>query len=150
MLNIRPKEKRKVPGLNMASMPDLIFTVLFFFMIVTHMRKEEVKVEYQVPAGTEVSQATKKRAIINVYIGKDKEGVTRIQVADKMVSQFQIGEVVSQFRNTLDGDDVEAMTVNLRVDKTVPMGIVNDVKMELRRVGAQKIRYSAVEINDEK
>ena len=48
------RSKREMPGLNTASLPDLIFTVLFFFMIVTHMRTDVMKVRYQTPQGTEL------------------------------------------------------------------------------------------------
>ena len=63
-------KRHNVPSLNMASMPDLIFTVLFFFMIVTHMRSDEVKVRYEVPKGTEIRKLTNKSAVVNIYIGR--------------------------------------------------------------------------------
>ena len=66
MSRFRRQDKRKVPGLNLAAMPDLIFTVLFFFMIVTHMRHDDVRVRYQVPAGTEVQKLQQRTAVINV------------------------------------------------------------------------------------
>ena len=61
------KHSHEVPALNMASMPDLIFTVLFFFMIVTHMRSVPLKVVYQVPAGTELTKLTKKSSTTYIY-----------------------------------------------------------------------------------
>ena len=54
------RRRHEVPGLNTASLPDLIFTVLFFFMIVTHMQKETVKVKFRTPQGTELTRLTKK------------------------------------------------------------------------------------------
>ncbi|MBP5712733.1 MAG: biopolymer transporter ExbD, partial [Prevotella sp.] len=60
MIKFRKHTRRSVPMLNTASLPDLIFTVLFFFMIVTHMRNESVKVEYEKPQGTELSRLAKK------------------------------------------------------------------------------------------
>ena len=62
------QKKRKVPGLNTASLPDLIFTVLFFFMIVTHLRSVPVKVKYQTPQGTELKKLTKKSTTTYVFI----------------------------------------------------------------------------------
>ena len=56
--------KRDVPGLNLASLPDLIFTVLFFFMIVTHMRDVNPKVRYEVPQGTELSKTANKGGLV--------------------------------------------------------------------------------------
>ena len=69
------RRRHGVPSLNVASMPDLIFTVLFFFMIVTHMRSDEVKVRLEVPAGSEVKKLTGHPAIINIYIGSQESGV---------------------------------------------------------------------------
>ena len=75
-------KRHSVPSLNVASMPDLIFTVLFFFMIVTHMRSDEVKLQLQVPKGTEVQKLVNKSSVVNLYIGKtksphDKSGIAR-------------------------------------------------------------------------
>ena len=67
MQSLFRRSSHEMPGLNLASMPDLIFTVLFFFMIVTHMRHDDVKVRYEVPAGTEVQKLQQKSAVINVY-----------------------------------------------------------------------------------
>ena len=145
MIKIRRRKKRAVPSLNVASMPDLIFTVLFFFMIVTHMRKETVQVKYDVPTGTEVTQATRKHANANIYIGKNPKGEISIQVNDKVVSLYQVGAAINKFRSHLSPEDNEAMSVNLRADRSIPMGIINDVKKELRRAGALNIRYSATE-----
>ena len=57
MSRFRQKQKHEVPGLNLAAMPDLIFTVLFFFMIVTHMRDVKPMVRFTIPQGTEVEKA---------------------------------------------------------------------------------------------
>ena len=66
----RNRSQRSMPQLNTSSLPDLIFTVLFFFMVVTHMRKTTIKVEYRVPQGTELTRLVKKSAVSYIYIGK--------------------------------------------------------------------------------
>ena len=63
-------DRRQMPQLNTASLPDLIFTVLFFFMVVTHMRTVTLKVSFRVPQGTELTRLTKKTAVSYVYIGR--------------------------------------------------------------------------------
>lgn len=148
-MNIRRKKRRQVPGLNMASMPDLIFTVLFFFMIVTHMRKEMVQVRYEVPKGTEVSAVPKKHSAINIYIGKDKYGEVNIQVDDRICGMFQLSNVIQHSYNELPESERENLIVNIRADKNAPMGVVNDVKRELRRVGMLTVKYTAVENKEE-
>ena len=144
-MQIRRKKHRSVPGLNMASMPDLIFTVLFFFMIVTHMRNETVKVKLQVPQGTEVTKSSNKFSTINIYIGRNHYGDTQIQVNDRMCSLEQVGTLVRNFKANLSEESQENLIVNLRADRNTDMGIVNDLKKELRNIGALTIRYSATE-----
>lgn len=129
----------------MASMPDLIFTVLFFFMIVTHMRNETVKVNLQVPQGTEVTKSSNKFSTINIYIGRNHYGDTQIQVNDRMCSLEQVGALVQNFKANLSEESQENLIINLRADRNTDMGIVNDLKRELRNVGALTIRYSATE-----
>lgn len=129
----------------MASMPDLIFTVLFFFMIVTHMRNETVKVKLQVPQGTEVTKSSNKFSTINIYIGRNNYGDTQIQVNDRMCSLGQVGALVQNYKANLSEESQENLIVNLRADRNTDMGIVNDLKKELRNVGALTIRYSATE-----
>ena len=72
MQSMFPRKRHQVPSLNVASMPDLIFTVLFFFMIVTHMRSDEVKVKLQVPQGKDVQKLANKASVVNIYIGQFK------------------------------------------------------------------------------
>jgi len=144
-VQIRRKKHRSVPGLNMASMPDLIFTVLFFFMIVTHMRNETVKVKLQVPQGTEVTKSSNKFSTINIYIGRNNYGDTQIQVNDRMCSLEQVGTLVRNFKANLSEESQENLIINLRADRNTDMGIVNDLKKELRNIGALTIRYSATE-----
>ena len=62
--------KRGMPELNTSSLPDLIFTMLFFFMIVTTMREVTLKVQFQVPQGTELEKLEKKSLVSFIYIGK--------------------------------------------------------------------------------
>lgn len=140
--------EHQVPGLNTASLPDLIFSVLFFFMIVTHMRKVTLRVKFQVPQGTELTRLTKKTDVSYIYIGHllgQKSG-TMIQMNDKLVTAAEVEDYLSADRNRMDPDDVDKMTVSLMADKGTRMGVVNDVKQSLRRAKVLKINYSASEI----
>lgn len=146
MSRFRQRE-HKVPGLNTAALPDLIFTVLFFFMIVTHMRKVTPQVQYDVPAGIHLQQVQKKSSIVYIYIGKPKgSDVTRIQVGDRYAQNLDdVSSYVATERSRMSMDDARQMTVMLKVHKDTPMGIVSDVKQALRRAGALRVSYSAVE-----
>ena len=141
-----------VPGLNLAAMPDLIFTVLFFFMIVTHMRDVTPKVSYTVPQGTELEKTARKDGLVYIFIGKPVDeqgrqlsGETRIQMNDRYVTIAQIGEELNRERAHMSEDTRQHMTVSIRADRDTEMGIVNDVKQALRRAGALNINYSATQ-----
>lgn len=136
---------RSVPQLNVASMPDLIFTVLFFFMIVTHMRSDEVKVRLQVPEGKEVQKLANKQAVVNIYIGKHNNNWA-VQVNGDVVNTNEIPAMIEHIRGGLSAENQARMTVSLRVDKKAPMGLVSEVKRQLQQAYALKINYSATEI----
>jgi len=156
MSMFRRHRRHDVPALNTASLPDLIFTVLFFFMIVTHMRQVTLKVQYQVPAGTELTKLTKKSAVTYIYIGARSEeqgarsGDSFIQMNDKLVSVDEIQDYVIAERNTMSPDDAAAMTVSIKADRMVPVGIITDVKQSLRKANALRINYSAVSRSEAK
>ena len=137
MQSIFRRSSHDMPGLNLASMPDLIFTVLFFFMIVTHMRHDDVKVRYQVPAGTEVQKLQQKSAVINIYIGEGQ-----IQVNNQLTDVEHLPQLIEAERKKLSEDNAERLTVSLKADKHTPMGIIADVKEALQRSFALRINYS--------
>lgn len=109
------------------------------------MRNETVKVKLQVPQGTEVTKSSNKFSTINIYIGRNSYGDTQIQVNDRLCSLDQVGALVQNFQSNLADEAQENLIVNLRADKGTNMGLVNDVKKELRNVGALTVRYSATE-----
>ena len=139
-----------VPELNMASLPDLIFTVLFFFMIVTHMRDVEMKVRYQVPAGTEVEKQSHKAAVVHIYIGHALDGSTddyQIQLNDRLATVADIARYVEAERRQMSSEDQERMTVSIKADRDVPMAVINEVKQALRQSYALNVSYAATEKN---
>ena len=148
------RRRHGVPSLNVASMPDLIFTVLFFFMIVTHMRSDEVKVRLEVPAGSEVKKLTGHPAIINIYIGRQGDRETGrqdntwlVQLNGDLVSPSEIPARINAIRSKLSPENAERLTVSFRADRHAPMGLISDVKQALQQAYALKINYSATEIS---
>ena len=133
-----------VPSLNMASMPDLIFTVLFFFMIVTHMRSDEVKVRYEVPQGREMKKLANKSAVVNIYIGRLNQEWA-VQLNGHVVAVDDIPAHIEQLRATMSPENAERLTVSLRADRHTPMGVISDVKQALQKSYALRINYSASE-----
>lgn len=148
------RRRYEVPGLNTASLPDLIFSVLFFFMIVTHMQKVAVKVQFRTPQGTELTRLTKKTAVTYIYIGKPEGNLqktlgtaTRIQLNDKFGSLDDVVDYISAEGERMSPEDQQQMTVSVKADRTTKMSIIDNVKQALRKAKAYRISYSATDKN---
>jgi biopolymer transport protein ExbD len=155
MSKFQKKGKAGMPELNTSSLPDLIFSMLFFFMMVTSMREEELKVEYKVPGGTELEKLERKSLASYINIGrptKDLRAImgtaSRIQLNDKLIRGEEVGyirEYVQAEREAMSERDKPFMKMVMRIDKDTQMGIVTDVKMELRKSMALSVVYSATD-----
>lgn len=154
MMHFRRKQ-RSVPELNTASLPDLIFTVLFFFMIVTHMREDTMKVTCKIPQGTELAKLKKKSNIIHLYIGKAiaqqgnaNNGSMQIQINDRVVNIDDIADVINAEKERMLPEEQEKMVVAIKADKHANMATINKVKLALRQAKALRITYLADEIKE--
>lgn len=141
-----------MPEMNTSSLPDLIFTILFFFMIVTTMREVTLKVKFTVPAGTELEKLEKKSAVSFIYVGPPTDQLratmgsgTRIQLNDRFAEPAEIMDFVAEERSHMS--DQAAQQISLKVDQKTKMGIVTDIKQVLRKSWALKINYSASKRN---
>lgn len=148
------RRERSVPSLNMAAMPDLIFTVLFFFMIVTHMRQNTVQVTYREPQGKNLTKVPNKAGIIHVYVGKGEEKFGKvqkdeekykIQVNDHIVQPASLTQALVEARNEIPTDQLPYMTASLQADKDVPMQVITSIKQSLRQAKILKINYCGTE-----
>ena len=150
------RRSHEMPALNTSSLPDLIFTVLFFFMIVTHMRDVELRVRYEVPQGTELQKLTHKSAVSYIYVGLDNtvarrssesgaDGEMLIQLNDKIATPNDIKAYLEQERSRMSTEDQARMTVSIKADRETPMGQIADIKHMLQQSFALKINYSATE-----
>ena len=142
--------KRGMPRMNTSSLPDLIFTLLFFFMMVTTMREVTLKVEFRAPQGTELEKLEKKSLVTFIYVGKPTQefqkqlgSESRIQLNDSFAEVSEIQDYIIGERASMKEEDQPQMTVSLKVDRDTKMGIVTDIKEALRRAYALKINYSA-------
>ena len=151
MSKFKKKGKKGAPGITTASLPDIVFMLLFFFMVVTKMRDSEMKVKIQVPAATELQKLEKKSLVSHVYIGSPipkyaavMGSAPRIQLNDQFAEPSQIPFFIANEIEKLSNPKLRrAMTCAMRVDKEVKMGIVTEVKTELRKVNFRKVSYLA-------
>ena len=147
MSRFKTKKGKGSPGINTSSLPDIIFMLLFFFMVTTVMREVSLKVKLKLPQATEIQKLDKKSLVSYIYIGPPVKSKlygtnSRIQLNDTFANIGDIQEFVAKEREDRDEADRKFITTSLKVDGLTKMGIVTDVKQELRKAGALKINYS--------
>ena len=149
MAGFKKKEGREMPEMNTSSLPDLIFTILFFFMIVTTMREVTLKVKFTVPSGTELEKLTKKSAVSFIYVGPPTDALraqmgssTRIQLNDRYAEPREVMDFVAQERQGMT-----EQIISIKADSRTQMGIITDIKEVLRKSWALRINYSATRRN---
>ncbi|NNF01653.1 MAG: biopolymer transporter ExbD [Bacteroidia bacterium] len=156
MSNFKKKKEGGGPQINTASLPDIIFMLLIFFMVTTTIRKASLLVEIRPPAATEIQKLKKKSLVAYIYIGQPKTKAAkakygtepRIQLDDAYADVKEIAEFVERERDKRDEKLRNKIFFSLRVDKESKMGIVTDVKQELRKAQAYKINYSTTVRNE--
>lgn len=133
--------KQEIPT---ASLPDIIFMLLIFFMVTTVLRETTVQVRTTLPQAEALTKIDQKRLVSYIYIGPKKLdgnrlGETGVQIDDALV------EDMGSIRTIMYRKWVEQpkLIVSLKVDETSEMGIVLDVQQELREAGTLRINYSS-------
>jgi len=141
--------KKSVGAISTASLPDIVFMLLFFFMAVTTMREVDVMVTVRIPEATEGKVLEKKSLASYIYIGEPYENLQamygtepKIQLNDSFKEIADIQDFIAQEREQLTEADKTKMLVVLKIDKDTRMGVVTDVKQALRRASALKIMYA--------
>lgn len=147
---MKKKGNKGLPPISTASLPDVIFMILFFFMVSTTMRDQELLVRYKLPAATEVQKLEKKSLVSYIHVGPPSVAMQAkfgtapvIQLNDSYKKPRDIGEFVAAERDKLNESDRALMTVCLKADANTKMGVIIDIKQELRRANALRISYAA-------
>jgi len=150
MAKFSRKLKGGLPAINTASLSDIVFMLLFFFMLTAQVRKFETKVTVKVPEATEVTKLERKDLASYISIGSpvlshqaQYGDDARVQLNDSFKEVDDIRDFIAAEREARSEVDRPFMNVVLKVDQNVRMGVVTDVKQELRRCSALKIVYSA-------
>ena len=150
MAKFSKKRGKTSPAVSTASLPDIIFMLLFFFMVVTVLRDAELKVKVTTPYATELTKLEEKSLVNYLYIGKPVERYRelygtkpRIQLGDKFANLNDIPLFLERHKIKVPEARHGEITSSLRVDGEVTMGIVQDVKTQLRKSGQLKVNYSA-------
>ena len=150
MAVIRKKGNKGVPPISTASLPDVIFMILFFFMTTTSMKETELRVAFTLPEATEIQKLEKKSLVSYIYVGQPTKQLQapfgtapRIQLNDTYRTPQDILDFIASERDKLNESDRNAMSVCIKADRYTRMGIITDVKQELRKANALRVTYAA-------
>jgi len=149
MAKFARKGKGAMPAISTASLPDIVFMLLFFFMVSTTMREVDLKISVKVPEASEIKKLEKKSLVSYIYVGvpiKSLQGKfgtePRLQLNDELSQISDIVTYISAEREKMNEDDIPFMTTSIKADMEVKMGIITDIKQQLRKASALKINYS--------
>ncbi len=152
MAKFNKKKDGDVPAVSTASLPDIVFMLLFFFMTVTTMKDSSLMVENTLPNASEIKKLEKKDRVIYIYVGKPTSqyqkvfgSEPKIQLNDKFADISEVGDFILQERAKKPQELQNVLTTALKVDKNANMGLISDLKQELRKVNALKVNYTTYE-----
>ena len=150
MSKFKKDGKKEMPGITSSSLSDIVFMLLFFFMVTTQLRETENKVMIKIPQASESVKLERKDLAAYINVGTPIRSLqgqygtdARIQLNDSFKNTDDIRDFIAAERDSKSEADRSLMTVNIRADKDVRMGIITDIKQELRRCSALKIMYTA-------
>ena len=135
-----------MPGISTASLPDIVFMLLFFFMVTTVMRETELKIQKpQLPKATEVKKLERKSLVSYIYVGKVKgQNGDKIQLNDRISDIKDVKYFIFAERETHSEDEIPLLTTSIKADIGSNVGTITDIKEELRNINALKINYSTL------
>jgi biopolymer transport protein ExbD len=149
MSKFKKKKGGEVPAISTASLPDIVFMLLFFFMVATVMKDNDLMIQNSLPKADQVTKLEKKERVMFIFAGKPHEKYrsqygdgSRIQLNDRLSDVSEIRNFVLAERAARPPELENVLTTSLKVDKEVKMGLVTDIKQELRKVEALKINYT--------
>lgn len=143
--------KQEIPT---SALPDIIFMLLFFFMVTTVLREVTVNVKQRIPDATQLRKLQRKSLVSYLYIGEPKKvsqwgTEPRIQANDVFIEPNDVTLWVTQEKDKLDEVERDQITIAMKVDKETQRGLISDVELELRKANARKLLYTTIQDMDQ-
>ena len=146
MSRFRKNIRRKVPSINTAALPDLIFTLLFFFLLATSMRTVPLLTHVNMPNALELQKLKEKSLLVYILVGKQfdesQNDLFEIQLNSEIINIEDLPFKLLEVKDEMRPDEQNQAIVILKIDKDAPMGLVNDIRSELRESELQTVYYT--------
>mgnify|MGYP001391246773 FL=1 len=128
------KRTQNKSEISTASLPDIIFMLLIFFMVTTVLREFE-GLDVNMPRAKMIEKLESKRH--TAYIWATKDGV--INVDDRILDVKSLSQVMYT-KLTKD----PKITVSLKSDENASMQLITKIHTQLREANTLKLSYSAL------
>ena len=145
-------KKRETPSVSTASLPDIVFMLLFFFMVVTTIKNQNILVTNELPYAEQISRLEKKDRVIEIFVGRLEKGTEsnvgvepKIQLGNKLEKVEEVAPYVLSELAKKPEEVKNLVTISLKVDKDVNIGLITDIKEELRKINMLKVSYTTFE-----
>ena len=143
------KKSSTSQGISTASLPDIVFMLLFFFMVTTVLRETELLVEQKLPHATQLTKLERKSLVSHLHVGRPLNiklygKAPKIQANDVFITVESIPQWVTQEKDKLNEVERDKITISLKGDIETKMGIIVDVQEQLREVNARKLLYNSL------
>lgn len=146
------KKSTQSAEISTASMPDIVFLLLFFFMVTATIKTEDESLKVDIPKAQAITQVKKKFLIKELHIGfpKDQQlgSTARISAEGRFIDISEVGQWVLEQKSSLDEVYKDQMIVLLKADEKVDMGLIGDIQSELRKYNARKVLFRTLEVVD--
>ena len=157
MSKFKNNKKKGIPGISTAALPDIVFMLLFFFMVATVSKEEDLIVDITIPTAEQCKRLEDKSLEVYINVGAPVKELQsqygsepRIQLNDAIKDLTHIPQYIEEKREEIKrqaiNDElgnrlVKKMVVSLKVDQKSKLGIIDDIKQELRKLNALKVNY---------
>ena len=140
-MRVATKRPRAAIGMNMTPMIDIVFQLIVFFLVASHLAQQEVQLELDLPgavSGDPVEEDRPRRIVLNVLPDDRPEG--RIMVGGRLMTAARAAELIAYESRPEKGD----LEVRIRSDRSVPYQDIEPILVACAKAGVWRVSFAVV------
>lgn len=145
---------KSTPAVSTAALPDIVFMLLFFFMVAASIRPSDYQqfIELEQAKTSSVTDIAKKDMIAYLYLGipKNKSQYPQdflLLLNDKPAQLSEIRGWISDEMSSRNYNDLEkfGLMTQMTIDRRAKVGYVQAIKEQLSYATAFNVSYAGIE-----
>ena len=133
-------------GFNMTPMIDVVFLLIIFFLVSSHLAQQEIQLELDLPdaaSGQRPKEDEIRRVVINVL--PEQRAGKRIMVGGRLVAEEELPQLIDHESRRARREVRGQLEVRIRSDRKVPYRVVEPLMVACARSGVWKVTFAVVE-----